>query len=73
MVLDYAELGWLGDFILRNLDHKTLNDVVNFEPTAERIAEYLYKVCVVHKPDWIKYLDCVRVSETVRTWAEYSE
>jgi 6-pyruvoyltetrahydropterin/6-carboxytetrahydropterin synthase len=73
MVLDYAELNWLGDFILRNLDHKILNDVFSFEPTAERIAQYLYNVVVVHKPDWLKYLQCIRVSETAKTWAEYSE
>lgn len=71
MVLDYGELNWLGDYLLRNFDHKVLNEVLNFEPTAERIAEYIYNVCTVHRPAWTKYLDCIRVSETTRTWAEY--
>lgn len=71
MILDYAELNWLGEFILQHLDHKVLNDVLHFEPTAEQLAVFLYETCTINKPDWTKYLHCIRVSETARTWAEY--
>lgn len=38
MVTDFTHVK---EFILRNLDHKILNDVLPFNPTAENIAKWV--------------------------------
>lgn len=38
MVIDFTKV----KEIIDKLDHKNLNDILSFEPTAENIAEYLY-------------------------------
>lgn len=65
-VLDYGDLGRVKKYIKKNLDHKTLNDVVP-DTTAEGLAWLLYRK---FKP-WYPGLVAVRVSETDATWAEY--
>jgi 6-pyruvoyltetrahydropterin/6-carboxytetrahydropterin synthase len=67
-VVDYNELKVLGDHLDNLYDHKVLNHVVA-QPTAENIARELYRFC---KSRWVETV-AVRVSETQKTWATYSE
>lgn len=66
-VRDYREMAIVKDFIDRNLDHRHLNDVINFQTSAENIAKFLYHQFAIHIPELV----AVRVSETPKTWAEY--
>lgn len=68
-VRDYRELDELKEILNRDWDHRDLNEQVKFNPTAENLAQYLYRFCKSH---W-KEVVCVRVSETDKTWAEYFE
>jgi 6-pyruvoyltetrahydropterin/6-carboxytetrahydropterin synthase len=52
----FVETEWAGRF---------LNDAVPFEPTSERLAEYLVRAAGSGS------VDGVRVSETESSWAEY--
>lgn len=67
-VVDYNELKALGRFIDETLDHRHLNEVLDFNPTAENLARYLYDWCRERWPD----VAAVSVSETPKTWATYS-
>lgn len=67
MVLDYGDLSVLGDYIQNHLDHQDLNEVLPFEPTAERIAEYLFSWCFA---EWDQTV-AVRVMESPTSCAEY--
>lgn len=53
--------------ILRNWDHKRLNEIVDFNPTPEMMAFMLYRMLSEHMPK----LAAVRVHETSTHWAEY--
>lgn len=44
-VLDYGELKPVKEFIDLNLDHRHLNDVVDFQPSAENIAQWFHAIC----------------------------
>lgn len=70
-VKDYGELKPFSDHIDSTLDHRHLNDVLEVQPSAEQIAKYLYAVALILFPDVM--IHSVRVSETPKTWAEYSE
>jgi 6-pyruvoyltetrahydropterin/6-carboxytetrahydropterin synthase len=66
-VFDYNDLAPLGAWLKEKLDHRHLNDVLGFNPTAENMACYLFGVAeALHIP-----VTAVAVSETARTWAEY--
>lgn len=67
-VKDYAEMGPLFNWMDDQFDHKHLNDVVNFNPTAERLAEYVFTNA--HHVFDLPVL-AVAWSETPKTWAEY--
>lgn len=67
-VVDYGDLDPLKNFIDETLDHRHLNDVLT-PTTAEAIARFLYKKA---KSLWPQ-TTAVRVSETPKTWAEYTE
>lgn len=74
-VLDYHELASFKDFIDKNLDHKHLNDVEvlkHLQPSAENIAYMLYHEAKNLYSASVHVL-AVRVSETPKTWAEYSQ
>lgn len=73
-VHDYGELApfkrWLDD----TLDHRHLNDLVSFQPSAELLAEWLHDVAVAlldasKNGSW--RVSAVRVHETPKTCAEY--
>lgn len=72
MVVDYFELDPVRRFIDATVDHRHLNDVLDGEPTAERLAWWLYESLKAELPVEVagKIL-AVRVYETPRTWAEY--
>jgi 6-pyruvoyltetrahydropterin/6-carboxytetrahydropterin synthase len=67
-VQDYRELEPIKQWIDKNLDHKDLNKVFNFNPTAELMAEALYNMFKEKFPK----LSAVSVSETPKTTARYS-
>jgi 6-pyruvoyltetrahydropterin/6-carboxytetrahydropterin synthase len=68
-VVDYGELQPFKAIIDNELDHRHLNDVVEFNPTAELLAQWLYRRAKQLWPE----VCAVRVSETPNTWAEYHE
>jgi 6-pyruvoyltetrahydropterin/6-carboxytetrahydropterin synthase len=65
-VVDYRDLDQIKQWLDEVYDHRHLNDVVPFNPTAEQLAEDVYG-------RWIQIFPIVRVgwSETPRTWAWY--
>lgn len=72
-VLDYGELAPIKDLIDTHLDHRHLNDVLGFNPTAENMARWL----VGRVRAWVEVPEGVRVSvsvsETPKTWATFAE
>ena len=66
-IKDYRELDSVKKYIDEKRDHRHLNDVLSFNPTAENIARYLYDTFVADIPE----LYAVEVSETPKTTAIY--
>lgn len=66
-VKDYRELDNVKKYIDDTLDHRHLNDLFPFNPTAENIAKYLYDVFKKDIPE----IYAVEVSETPKTTAIY--
>lgn len=66
-VQDYGELEPIKKWIDNNFDHKHLNDVLPFNPTAENMAKHLFEV---FKPQF-PLLYAVEVCETPKTSAIY--
>ena len=64
---DYRELSLVKEYIDEELDHRHLNDIFPFNPTAENIAKAIYDR---FKPQ-IPELYAVEVSETPKTTAVY--
>lgn len=78
MVTDYHNLSRIKAWIDENLDHRNLNEVYPFHTTAENMAASIYRTCLWILEDvpgfgekW--WLESVGISETVKTWAEYSD
>jgi 6-pyruvoyltetrahydropterin/6-carboxytetrahydropterin synthase len=72
MVVDYFDLDPVKQLIDDTVDHRHLNDVMPGEPTAERLAWWLYESCKGVLPaDVASQIVAVRVHETPKTWAEY--
>lgn len=66
-VVDYGELSPLKDYLDNSLDHRHLNDVLSFVPTAENLAAHLYFWCQERWPQ----VAAIHVSETPKTWATF--
>jgi 6-pyruvoyltetrahydropterin/6-carboxytetrahydropterin synthase len=66
-VQDYGELKPIQQWIDSTLDHKHLNDVFDFQPSVEMMAEHIYKV---FKPQF-PLLHAIELSETPKTWCRY--
>jgi len=66
-VRDYRELSFIKNYLDENLDHRHLNDVLGFNPTAELIARHLYD----RFKDRLQELYAVEVSESPKTTAIY--
>lgn len=66
-VKDYRELEPIKKYIDETFDHRYLNDVISFNPTAELLARHLYHRFIEQFPR----LKAVEVSETPKTNARY--
>lgn len=64
-VLDYGDLAPFKKYVDDALDHRHLNDLLPFNPTAENLARWLFDVAA----SWGWPVDGVGVSETPKTWA----
>jgi len=72
MVCDFRELKWAAkDAEKGGFDHGVLNELIEVNPTAERIAEYIYLETISRIPDGINLT--VTVWETENSWVEYTE
>jgi 6-pyruvoyltetrahydropterin/6-carboxytetrahydropterin synthase len=66
-VTDYRDLDFVKEYIDAHLDHRHLNEVFDFNPSAENIAKYLFDLFKEILPQ----LYAVEVSETPKTSAAY--
>lgn len=66
-VKDYRELDEIKQYIDDKLDHRHLNDIFPFNPTAENMAKFLYETFSKDIPE----IYAVEVSETPKTTAIY--
>lgn len=72
MVVDYLELDPVKRFIDATIDHRHLNDVLPGEPTAERLAWWLYESLKSELDAAVAArIVAIRVHETPTTSAEY--
>jgi len=67
-VVDYRKLDLIKKVIDETLDHRCLNDVFIFNPTAENLAKRLYELFIQSFPQ----LSAVEVSETPKTNCRYT-
>jgi len=75
-ILDYRQLDFVKKMIDEEFDHRFLNDVVSFNPTAESLSEYFYyriKTHLVTSGKDESILSAVEVSETPKTNSRYYE
>lgn len=73
MLIDFALLKQKIDTIIKVLDHNYINEIEPFtqiEPSAENIAEYIYKALSARMPDMV-FLSSVKVWESGDNWAIY--
>ncbi len=73
MLVDFSLLKQRLDTLLGRLDHGYLNDIEPFtgiEPSAENIAEHLFRELGPHLPDHVSIVS-VKVWETGDNWAVY--
>lgn len=68
-VLDYGELSPFAAYLQGQLDHRHLNDVIDFQPSAENLAALLHGVVLDVVPVPASVTVAVGVSETEKTWA----
>lgn len=66
-VIDYGAMDEFKDYVDDYLDHHHLNDIVDFNPTAENMAKYIFEWCL--EEGWP--VKSVGWSETPKTWATY--
>jgi 6-pyruvoyltetrahydropterin/6-carboxytetrahydropterin synthase len=66
-VKDYGDLKPLGHWLDAQFDHRHLNDAVDFNPTAELMAQHIYEWCEAQ--GWP--VSRVGWSETPKTWAYF--
>lgn len=66
-VVDYRDLDVIKQWIDDKVDHRVLNEVFEFNPTAENIAQHFYNTYIGTFPD----LASVTVKETEKTSATF--
>jgi 6-pyruvoyltetrahydropterin/6-carboxytetrahydropterin synthase len=72
-VTDFADLAPFRAYLDRELDHRDLNEVVDFPPVSENLAAHLAAWFMTNvEPTIPGRLVRIRVSETADTWAEYT-
>lgn len=71
-VFDYGDMAPFKDWLDDTFDHRHLNDVVDFNPTAEQLAAHLADCArdLLDLPPAVH--TAVGVSETPKTWAWYT-
>ena len=71
-IVDYADLSPIKHYIDDRLDHRHLNDVLQFNSTAEQLARHLHGVVrdLVKLPEGTQVT--VHISETPKTWATFT-
>lgn len=67
-VRDYGRLDVVKTWLDNHVEHRHLNDIFPFNPTAENIASYLYGVFLPAIPELV----AVTVKETDKTEATFS-
>ena len=75
MVMDFEDISVIVKPLLEvSLDHRFLNDTMDTYPTAERLAQSIYKYISPRLPaKRVVKLVRVRVWETPTCWAEYEK
>jgi 6-pyruvoyltetrahydropterin/6-carboxytetrahydropterin synthase len=68
-IIDYGALKPIKHYIDDVLDHRHLNDILTFNPTAENLSKHFYDLFKPQFPALFK----VQVSETPKTNATYYE
>ena len=73
-VLDFGDLGFVTDKIDSEWDHRHLNDVLPFNPTAEHMAKYLadYVADTIEPMMPGVFSVKVGIQETPKCWAYYT-
>ena len=66
-IVDFGQLKPIKEYIDNTFDHRHLNDVLAFNPTAENMAYFMYGLFKSMFP----MVCAVRVKETDTSWAEY--
>lgn len=71
-VTDFGALAPFKAFLAAELDHHNLHEILPFEPTSERLAQYLAGWFIQNvEPTIAGRLVAVRVRETRRSWARF--
>ena len=66
-IRDYRNIDQIVRPLIDSLDHQHLNDVLSFNPSAERIAEFVFRMLLPS----LSELYAVTVKETDKTAATY--
>jgi 6-pyruvoyltetrahydropterin/6-carboxytetrahydropterin synthase len=71
-VTDFGALAPFREFVGTELDHRNLHEILPFEPTSERLAQFLAGWFIQNvQPAIPGRLVAVRVRETGRSWARF--
>lgn len=74
MLIDFKILKKKLKLMLEKFDHYCLNDIVDFNPTAENLARYCYYyMCKAFKETKEIEVDKVRVYESKTAYCEFSD
>jgi len=72
-VIDYGDLSFIKDFIDENIDHRHLNDCIEYKTTAENLAFIFFQEFKDKIKELGGTLSKVIVKETDKTYASYYE
>ncbi|MCC9307340.1 6-carboxytetrahydropterin synthase [Kitasatospora sp. RB6PN24] len=71
-VTDFGDLAPFGAYVRHRMDHRDLNEVFDFEPTSELLANHLAEWFIANvEPAVPGRLLSVRVSESLSSWGEF--
>lgn len=68
-IVDYGRLDWIKQYLDQEVEHRHLNEVFGFNPTAENLAKHFHDLFKVRFPQVFS----VRVKETEKTEAVYAD
>jgi 6-pyruvoyltetrahydropterin/6-carboxytetrahydropterin synthase len=72
-VIDYGDLEFIKEFIDNNIDHRHLNDCIDYKTTAENLSFVFFQEFKDKIKELGGTLTKVIVRETDKTFASYSE